>query len=85
VADSHYLTKEHRAWRTAVLERANWRCEAVVNGQRCTSAHPDKLFADHVIEIADNGSRLDPSNGMCLCASCHQIKTNEQRVRRHRD
>ena len=76
-ADAVYTTKAHKAWRTEVLHRAGGRCQAVVNGIRCTRMAPyDRLFADHIVEIKDGGALLDPANGQALCGKHHTIKTN---------
>ncbi|WP_410169954.1 HNH endonuclease [Aeromonas caviae] len=41
---------------------------------------------DHVIEISDDPSRaFDPTNLQSLCASCHQVKTLEEKKRRAKD
>ena len=71
--DPHYNTPEHRAWSTAVKERAGWRCEDC-------GATGVKLYADHVVELKDGG---DPfGQGHALCASCHGRKTADERARR---
>jgi 5-methylcytosine-specific restriction protein A len=82
-ADAELLTTEHRGWRTAVLTKAGFRCEAINNGRRCDKASPKhRLFADHIKERRDGGAPLDPQNGMCLCGSHHTAKTIAQRVNR---
>ncbi|GEM_PF-555349 len=82
-ADRELLTTEHRAWREAVLSRADYRCEWVQNGVRCERAAPaHRMFADHVVERKDGGAALDISNGQCLCASHHGLKTFGERARR---
>lgn len=82
-ADAELLTAEHRAFRSAVLKRAGWRCEVVENGVRCPNRHPRfKLYADHIKERQDGGDLFDPENGLCRCASHHTIKTNEERAKR---
>lgn len=82
-ADPIYLTPQHRAWREAVLARADRRCEAVDHGIRCAKAEPEhRMFADHIIEVADDGDRFDARNGQCLCGSHHTIKTMRERARR---
>jgi hypothetical protein len=82
-ADSRYLTPEHLAWRAEVIARAGGRCEATVNGRRCTKAQPThRMFADHKHELADGGARLDPANGECLCGSHHSAKTARARAAR---
>lgn len=85
-ADPFYLTPEHRAWREVVINRAGARCEEIDSlGRRCerSEANGDRMYADHVIEIADDGPRFDPANGMCRCAHHHTLKTNRERERRH--
>ena len=79
-----YLTPEYRAWRAHVVQRAGGRCEAVDHhGHRCSRAWPEhRLFADHIRELSDGGSLLDPHNGQCLCASHHKRKTDEARAKR---
>lgn len=74
--DPHYLTPEHAAWRAAVLRNARFACE------QC-GLKGVKLYADHIVEIRDGGSKTDPANGQALCASCHARKTARERARRH--
>jgi hypothetical protein len=83
--DPIYNSRAFRVWRTEVLIRAGYRCEALdQHGLRCTRAKPDRLYADHIVELRDGGSAFDVGNGMCLCASCHQLKTAQARMRRLR-
>lgn len=77
-ADAHYQTPEHREWRLAVMRRAGWRCQH----PGCTARHPERLFADHIIEIRDGGARLDPTNGQALCGAHHSKKTAQARAER---
>jgi 5-methylcytosine-specific restriction enzyme A len=84
-ADPELLTEQYRVWRTEVLRRAGYRCQAVENGLRCTKAAPrHRMFADHTIERADGGALLDPSNGQCLCGAHHSLKTVAERTKRAR-
>lgn len=76
--DPHYLTPEHAAWRAAVLRRAGYRCEGLACGAKGV-----KLYADHVVELRDGGSKTDPANGQALCARCHARKTARARAQRH--
>jgi 5-methylcytosine-specific restriction protein A len=72
----HYGTPEHAAWSKAVKERAGWRCEEC-HATGC------KLYADHVLEIADAPHlALELSNGRALCSSCHGRKTEQARQAR---
>ncbi len=76
-ADPVYLTPEHKAWAIGVKQRAGWKCE------RCKTPTA-RLIADHIKEIQDGGDALSPENGQALCASCHGIKTAEERAKRSR-
>lgn len=81
----HYLTPEHRAWRAEVIKRARGQCQQVdALGNRCerSEAAGDRMFADHIVELADGGAALDPANGRCLCGRHHTLKTNRERDRR---
>lgn len=82
--DVVYTTPAYGAWRTAVVGRAGGRCEAVDKyGHRCTNEQPHhRMYADHIKELKDNGSLFDITNGQCLCASHHTLKTIEARARR---
>ena len=79
VADPHYLTPEHRAWRTAVIARAGGRCQSPTCQGHAPTA---RLFADHVRELRDGGAPLDLANGQALCGTCHARKTASARARR---
>ena len=82
-ADPFYASPEFRAWRAKVIDRAKARCEAIEHGERCTRRHPpQRMFADHIIEIKDGGEPFDPQNGQCLCGPHHLMKT--ARTRRQR-
>lgn len=82
-ADPELQTKEHIAWRTAVLERAGYRCQAIrPSGKRCGIGAPSRLFADHIVERKDGGAALDPRNGQCLCGMHHSLKTAAVRAER---
>ena len=84
VKDLVYTTPEFRAWRTYVVGRAGYRCEAKDHGHRCTRAWPDhRMYADHIIELIDGGQLFDVANGQCLCAVHHETKTIEARKRRY--
>ncbi|WP_154071668.1 HNH endonuclease [Bradyrhizobium lablabi] len=76
-AADHYSTPEHRAWRTAVVERAGGQCQWPGCGRSGV-----RLFADHIVEIKDGGSALDLANGQALCGGHHTAKTMRARARR---
>lgn len=83
IKDAVYNSPEFADWRTIVIARAGGQCEAMVDGERCPKAKPKhRVYADHIVELKDGGSLLDPNNGQCLCASHHEIKTAD--VRRYR-
>jgi 5-methylcytosine-specific restriction enzyme A len=82
-ADPLYSTPAHKAFRDAVIARAGGRCEWVENGMRCDKAAPQhRMFADHKVEVQDDGAKFDPANGQCLCGKHHSIKTHKERVKR---
>lgn len=76
VADAHYLTAAHRAWRRVVIARAGGRCQAPGCGAT------GLLYADHVVELKDGGAPLAPANGQALCAVHHGRKTADARASR---
>ncbi len=74
-ADAAYVDPRHATWASAVKKRAGYRCEKCgVTGKR--------MYADHIKELRDGGERFSLSNGRCLCASCHQVKTIIERAKR---
>lgn len=78
--DPRYNTPAFRWWRAEVVRRAGGQCEARVKGVRCSKSYPEhRMYADHVVELSDGGSLTNINNGMCLCASHHEIKTAEAR------
>ncbi len=74
---AHYGSEAHRKWSLAVLRRAAHAC------QGCARTGT-RLFADHIVEIADGGAALDLSNGQALCGACHSAKTAAVRAARQR-
>ena len=79
-----YNTPQYQAWRAQVVARAGGRCEYVDHhGHRCSKAKPEhRVYADHIVELKDNGQPFDINNGMVLCASHHELKTMQTRARR---
>jgi 5-methylcytosine-specific restriction protein A len=80
-ADPFYSTPEYQAWQSAVVKRADGRCQ----DPKCKRPWRTgiRLFADHVVELQDDRSlALDTANGMARCGSCHTRKTSEERARR---
>lgn len=83
VADPHYNSAEHDAWRSVVIGRAGGQCEWIEDGRRCDRAQPHhRMFADHIKERSDGGADVDLANGQCLCGKHHTIKTNLERMKR---
>jgi len=68
-ADPFYLSPE---WRRLVVRLIAER------GRRCQdcSAEGGWIEGDHVHEIKDGGTKLDPANIRLLCRSCHARKTH---------
>jgi 5-methylcytosine-specific restriction protein A len=77
-----YRTSEYRVWRAKVIGRAGGRCEWIEAGSRCPKGEPERMFADHRIELKDGGAEFDPANGQCLCGSHHTLKTMIERAKR---
>lgn len=80
VADPHYATPEHQAWRKEVIRRSGGRCQDAT----CKTPHRTgiRLFADHVHELRDGGAPFDPANGLARCGACHTRKTVAERAKR---
>ena len=72
-----YCSKRHKAWRKAILNRDNFKCNECGRISHDTS----KLHADHIIPIELGGPRYELSNGQTLCISCHGIKTSKECAR----
>jgi HNH endonuclease. len=67
-----------------VLNRDAWVCRAC--GTLCSDKR--QAHADHVSPVVpgtdacrDGRSRYDVAAGQCLCASCHQAKTNREMLK----
>ena len=72
-----YCSKRHKAWRLAVLARDGYLCCGC--GRACGSK--GEAHADHIVPVKVRPDlRYEVSNGQCLCASCHQRKTNREAV-----
>jgi hypothetical protein len=81
VVDPIYHRPEWRTLIAEIIEARGHRCE----DPACTK--PDRgaggrVYGDHVVELADGGALLDPSNVMLRCGACHTRKTNAERVKR---
>ena len=58
--------ERYEAWRSAVLQAAQWHCQGC--GKQGVTLH-----AHHVLEWRDNvRHRYDVSNGRSLCLTCHE-------------
>lgn len=80
----HYGSPAHKAWAAAVIGRAGGRCEWTDGGVRCSKSRPlYRMYADHIVELNDGGEEFEPSNGQCLCAEHHGLKTAQERVKRN--
>ena len=66
-----YCSKAHKAWRRDVLLRGEMKC--VSCGEVFSNSRD--LHADHIIPIAQGGSRFSLDNGQILCVRCHARKT----------
>ena len=72
----HIINRRHwEARRRIALDRADWRCQAVENGERCTGRA--SLEVDHIVPLAAGGSH-NPENLQVLCRRHHRAKTNTE-------
>lgn len=72
-----YCDKAHQTWRLAVLLHDGYVCRDC----RRVCGVKREAHADHVLPVSKRPDlRYDVTNGQCLCASCHQRKTNRERV-----
>ena len=76
-----YCDAKHQAWRQAVLVRDAYVCRSC----RRVCGLKGEAHADHASPVIagsdrceDGRSRYDVAAGQCLCASCHQRKTNAE-------
>lgn len=77
-ADSFYNTY---AWKKvrSIKRKLNPMCE---HCERYGVAK-DAELVDHIVEIEDGGAPLDMDNLQSLCHQCHNIKTAEEKRKRH--
>jgi 5-methylcytosine-specific restriction enzyme A len=74
-ADPFYLSPEWRDLVADLLRLRGRRC------QQCGRTNT-RIYADHILELADGGARLDHSNVQLLCGACHTRKSQAERARR---
>jgi hypothetical protein len=80
-AKPFYLSPEWRGLMAQIIK---------VRGRRCEDPRHDpsrprtgiRVFGDHIVELADGGSPLNPANVMLRCGSCHTRKTAVARAAR---
>lgn len=79
-ADPFYLSREWRRLMSVLVATRGRRCQdpACLSPQRTGI----RVFGDHVVELADGGAPLDPSNILLRCGSCHTRKTAAARAAR---
>ncbi|HWF31122.1 MAG TPA: hypothetical protein VG188_01015 [Solirubrobacteraceae bacterium] len=58
-------------FRREVLLLSGGRCEAVVDGKRCTETDSANLEAHHLIAVSNGGANVARENGVCLCKVHH--------------
>ncbi|WP_319798314.1 HNH endonuclease signature motif containing protein [Nitrobacter sp.] len=75
-ADRFYSSPEWIALRDLVRREAGGRCQ-MPGCQR--PGHT----VDHIVEIRDDGAKLDRANVWLLCQSHHVEKTARERAKRH--
>lgn len=70
-----YLTPEWRSLMLRLIDERGRRC------QQCGLTNC-RIFGDHIVELKDGGTSLDPDNVLLLCGSCHTRKTVGARAAR---
>lgn len=70
-----------RPWRELMRQLVTARGNAC---QQCGRSGV-RLFGDHIHELKDGGSQLDPANIRLLCGSCHTKKTAKVRASRMKE
>ena len=80
-ADEFYSSQQWRSLLDAVIKQRGRRCEDPKHDS--TKPRSGKIYGDHVRELKDGGAKLDPSNVMLRCASCHTTKTMIARANRY--
>ncbi|KAF0102223.1 MAG: HNH endonuclease [Rhodospirillaceae bacterium] len=73
--DAELGTRDWKAMRLRVKERARGMCEA----EGCTRPG---FYADHIVERRDGGAVFDMANLQWVCPSHHQRKTVRERMKR---
>jgi len=63
------------AVRKQIMDRDKWRCQ--IKGPACLGKATQ---ADHRLAHAEGGTD-DLSNGQAVCKPCHDVKTQQERVR----
>lgn len=77
----HYDGAKHKAWRAAVLRRAGYLCEECRRyGRVDEDGLPVQAITAHHIKHLEDAPELayDVTNGMALCARCHNKKHPEK-------
>jgi 5-methylcytosine-specific restriction protein A len=76
-----YHSKPWVELRATIIKQRGRRCEDA----NCTTPNRGEgrqIYADHVVELQDGGTLLDPNNVLLRCAPCHTRKTLAERAKR---
>jgi 5-methylcytosine-specific restriction protein A len=80
VVDHFYISAEWKQLRNQIIKDRGWRCQ---DPACSTPRGPWKqIYGDHMVELSDGGSALDPRNVLLRCGACHGRKTTEAKARR---
>jgi hypothetical protein len=82
---AHRSAKPTLAFYGSAEWKALLRRIIATRGRRCQDPHCEtanrgqgqRIYGDHIIEIADGGALLDETNILLRCARCHARKTAE--------
>jgi 5-methylcytosine-specific restriction protein A len=81
VGDPFYDSQEWRILVARLIAVRGRRCEKC-GRTRDAEGRSIRVYADHITELRDGGSLLDPAGIQLLCALCHGSKTQAERVKR---
>jgi len=77
-----YRTPEWHALMSGIRRMRGNACQDPEHDPR-TPRHGHRTYGDHIVELKDGGDPLDPRNILLRCPSCHQKKTNRERLARY--
>ena len=71
---SFYGSPEWKKLVNRIIRERGRRCEDP-NCRNPNISKAERIYGDHVHELKDGGSKLDPNGILLRCASCHTLKS----------